>query len=363
MKILSIVGARPNFMKIAPLHRAFLMQPAIESKILHTGQHYDVRLSAIFFDQLNLPHPDYYLGIGPGTPTEQTAEIMLKVESVLRVEQPDWVLVVGDVTSTMACALAAAQAGVNVAHVEAGLRSGDRHMPEERNRILTDALADLLFVTEQTGVDNLRREGVADGKIKFVGNVLIDSLVQNRQKASALDTVTALGLRRQNYILLTMHRPVNVDSEVGLKLILQLVREVAQCKTVLFPIHPRTHVNLVRHNLMNSLAAMPNVRLLEPQGYLEFLNLLEHAAVVITDSGGVQEETTYLQVPCLTFRNSTERPATVDLGTNQLLTDLNPETVRQKVTEILAGQAKAGQVPPLWDGQAAERIVETFLTL
>ena len=361
MKILSIVGARPNFMKVAPLHRAFLQHPAITSKIVHTGQHYDARMSDVFFNQLDLPQPDYYLGVASGTLTQQTADIMLKFEEVMLVEKPDWVLVVGDVTSTIACALVAVRMGVRVAHVEAGLRSGDRRMPEEINRILTDSIVDLLFVTEQAGLDNLRREGVADEKIYFVGNVMIDSLVHYRQKANALNTVGTMGLAPGQYVLMTMHRPANVDAKTGLASIVQIVEDTARHKTVLFPMHPRTHNNLVKFGLIDRLLSIPNVRILEPQGYLEFLNLMEHAAIVITDSGGVQEETTYLQVPCLTFRNTTERPVTVELGTNQLLADLNPHTVHENVIEILEGRTKPGSVPPLWDGQTAGRIAEVLI--
>ena len=352
-------------MKVAPLHRAFLANPAIRAKIVHTGQHYDARMSDVFINQLDLPRPDYYLGVGGpvsggGSHTQQTADIMLKVETVLAIEQPDWVVVVGDVTSTLACALVAVRMGIRVAHVEAGLRSGDRRMPEEINRILTDNLSDLLFVTEQAGLDNLRREGITDEKIWFVGNVMIDSLVQYRRKANALDTVGTLGLTPGQYVLMTMHRPANVDNEAGLRSIVQMVEDTARHRTVLFPLHPRTRANLARFGLMDRLVGIPNVRLLEPQGYLEFLNLMERAAIVITDSGGIQEETTYLQVPCLTFRDSTERPVTVELGTNQLLVDLNPETVRQHVATILSGQAKVGIIPPLWDGQTAGRIVEVL---
>lgn len=358
MKILSIVAARPNFMKVAPLHRAFLTYPAIESKLVHTGQHYDASMSDIFFAQLELPQPAYYLGAGCGTATQQTAIILQKFEHIVRAEKPDWVLVVGDVTSTLACALTAAQLGIRVAHVEAGLRSGDDRMPEERNRRLTDVLSDLLFVTEQAGMDNLQREAIACEKIHFVGNILIDSLVQYRPQATALNTVGTLGLQPGSYILLTMHRSANVDTEAGLTKIVQVVADASVYKTVLFPMHPRTKANLIRFNLLNCLVDLPNVRLLEPQGYLEFLNLMEYAAIVITDSGGIQEETTYLHVPCLTFRDSTERPVTVEVGTNQLIADLNPETVTQNVKEIVTGHKKMGQIPPLWDGQTAKRIAE-----
>ena len=358
MKILTVVGTRPNFIKVAPLHRAFLNYPTIDSKLVHTGQHYDNKLSDIFFQQLNLPQPAYHLTIGVGSQTQQTADILTKFEPILLAEKPDWVLVVGDVTSTFACAVAAAQARMRLAHVEAGLRSGDREMPEERNRQHTDLLADLLFVTEQAGLDNLRHEGIPDQRIHFVGNVMIDSLVHYRQQANGLDVIGKMGLPSGSYVLITMHRPSNVDTEAGLRCIFQLVNDTARLKTVLFAMHPRTKASLIRNGLLEQLASLPNVTLLEPQGYLEFLNLTENAAAVITDSGGIQEETTYLNIPCLTFRDSTERPVTVEIGTNQLIADLNPETVLQKLEEILAGRAKIGQIPPLWDGQTAGRIAE-----
>ncbi|ARK11354.1 UDP-N-acetylglucosamine 2-epimerase (non-hydrolyzing) [Fibrella sp. ES10-3-2-2] len=356
MKILSIVGARPNFMKVAPLHRAFSKQQGVKSKIVHTGQHYDTRMSGVFFDQLGLPIPHHYLGVTTGTQTQQTADILVKFEAVIQVEQPDWVVVVGDVTSTLACALVAVRMGVRVAHVEAGLRSGDRSMPEEINRILTDNLADLLFVTEQAGLDNLQREGINSSKVRFVGNVMIDSLVHYRAKAGQQDTVGTLGLSPGGYVLLTMHRPSNVDSASGLQAIAQIALDAAQHSPVVFPVHPRTRANLIRYGLLDQLADQPAIRLLEPQGYLEFLNLMEHAQAVVTDSGGIQEETTYLQVPCLTLRTSTERPCTVTLGTNLLLPDLNPATVQTHLAAIRTGTAKKGTLPPLWDGYAAERI-------
>ena len=356
MKILSIVGVRPNFVKVAPLHRAFLAHPSIESKIVHTGQHHDAVMSDVFFDQFHLPPPDYYLNVPSGSATRQTAAILQKFEPVLQREQPDWVVVVGDVTSTLACALAAAQNGIRVAHVEAGLRSGDRQMAEERNRIVTDALADLLFATDQTSCANLRREGIAADKIHLVGNVMIDSLVQYRAKANALNTVEMLGLTKKEYVLLTMHRPFNVDTEAGLGRLLQVVNIMAALRPVVFPIHPRTRTNLIQFGLFDALETHPNVHVLEPLGYLEFINLMENAALVVTDSGGVQEETTYLRIPCLTFRPSTERPITIDCGTNQLVADLSPDTAGQLAAKILAGRTKAGQIPPLWDGYSAERI-------
>jgi UDP-N-acetylglucosamine 2-epimerase (non-hydrolysing) len=356
MKILSIVGVRPNFVKVAPLHRAFLTYPSIESKIIHTGQHHDAVMSDVFFDQFHLPQPDHYLNVQPGSATRQTADILQKFDEVLQREQPDWVVVVGDVTSTLACTLAASQNGVRVAHVEAGLRSGDRQMPEERNRIVTDALADLLFAPDQTSCNNLRREGIPADKIHLVGNVMIDSLVQYRAVANALTTVEALGFAKKEYVLLTMHRPFNVDTEAGLRRLLQVVKNTATLRPVVFPLHPRTRTNLIQFGLFDALVNSPNVHLLEPLGYLEFINLMENSALVITDSGGVQEETTYLNIPCLTFRPSTERPITVDYGTNQLVADLSPDTAGQMAAEILAGRHKSGQIIPLWDGRTAERI-------
>lgn len=358
MKILNIVGARPNFMKVAPLHRAFQQRSRIVSKIVHTGQHYDAKMSDVFFNQLELPEPHYFLGIGGGSHTQQTAKIMMEFEKVVEAEQPDLVLVVGDVNSTIACALVASKMHVPIAHVEAGLRSGDRRMPEEINRILTDSISDMLFVTEQAGIDNLRREGVPDSKVFMVGNCMIDSLVHYRQKAQALEVMTPLGVTKGDYVLMTMHRPANVDTAEGLSNILQIIQNTGQYRKVLFPIHPRTRNNIERFGLNDRLLSLQNLILTEPQGYLEFLNLMENAALVVTDSGGIQEETTYLQAPCLTFRDSTERPVTVELGTNQLLADLNPDTVHQKVVEILEGRAKKGIVPPLWDGRAAERIAD-----
>ncbi len=361
MKILNIVGARPNFMKIAPLHRAFQRYPQVESKIVHTGQHYDEKMSDIFFNQLELPKPDYFLGIGGGTHTQQTAKIMMEFEQVMNDEQPDLVLVVGDVNSTVACTLVAVKMGVPLAHVEAGLRSGDRTMPEELNRLMTDAVADYLFVTEQSGMIHLAKEGVPDEKVFFVGNVMIDSLAYFRQKAAGSDILQQAQTAEKEYILMTMHRPANVDNEAGLKSILQIIEDATKYKKVIFPMHPRTSNNIKKFGLEDRLNAIQNFVLMGPQGYLQFLKLMENAALIITDSGGIQEETTYLQVPCLTFRDTTERPITTTLGTNQLLKDLNPQTVHDRMVEILNGKARKGVVPPLWDGHAAERIAEILV--
>ena len=361
MKILNIVGARPNFMKIAPLHRAFQQHPQVDSKIVHTGQHYDEKMSDIFFNQLELPKPDYFLGIGGGTHTQQTAKIMLEFEQVVNDEKPDLILVVGDVNSTVACTLVAVKMGIPLAHVEAGLRSGDRTMPEELNRLMTDAVADYLFVTEQSGMIHLAKEGVPDEKVFFVGNVMIDSLAYFRQKAATSDILQQAQTTENEYILMTMHRPANVDNKAGLESILQIIEDAVKYKKVIFPMHPRTSNNIEKFDLNERLNNIKNFVLMGPQGYLQFLRLMENAAIIITDSGGIQEETTYLQVPCLTFRDTTERPITTTLGTNQLLKDLNPKTVHEKMMEILNGKARKGVVPPLWDGHAAERIAEILV--
>ncbi len=361
MKILNVVGARPNFMKVAPLHRAFSSRRGVVSKIVHTGQHYDDRMSDIFFRQLDLPRPDFFLGVSGGTHTQQTARIMLAFEQVLAQECPDRVVVVGDVNSTLACALAAVQSGVPAAHVEAGLRSGDLEMPEETNRILTDLLSDHLFVTEQAGVDNLLKEGIPQKRIHLVGNVMIDTLVSCREKARALGNLQALGLEPSHYVLMTMHRPSNAGRLEGLLAITDIMEKVAAHKPIVFPVHPHTEKRVLEHGLWERWSNIAGLTLLEPQGYLEFLNLMQHAFLVITDSGGVQEETTYLGVPCFTFRRTTERPVTVTLGANELFSGLDPEKVYARFLEILAGRGKRGAIPPLWDGKAAERIASILL--
>ena len=377
MNVIQVVGARPNFMKVAPLHRAIKNLAGWTSKIVHTGQHFDAKMSDIFFTQLELPKPDFFLGIGGGSHTEVTAKIMLAFEKIVESEKPDLIIVVGDVTSTLACTLVAIKMGIPLAHVEAGLRSGDRTMPEEINRILTDSVANYLFVTEQSGLDHLKREGVPDEKVFFTGNVMIDSLVRYQEKAKSSRILEELDLqpsdtenRREvsrlyetDYIVMTMHRPANVDTETGLRSILELI-ELSTAKTkVVFPIHPRTRSNMAKFGLEDTLTQNKNLILTEPLGYLEFIQLMTHSKAILTDSGGIQEETTYLGIPCLTFRDSTERPITVTLGTNQLLADLNPKITFAALEEILAGHHKKGQIPPLWDGHAAERIAENLFNL
>ncbi|MEZ4699370.1 MAG: UDP-N-acetylglucosamine 2-epimerase (non-hydrolyzing) [Rhodothermales bacterium] len=359
MKVFNVVGARPNFMKIGPLHRAFEQNGAFESIIVHTGQHYDERMSDVFFTQLQLPEPDIYLGVGSGSHAAQTARIMIAFEGALIEHRPDLVLVVGDVNSTVACTLVAAKSGVPVAHVEAGLRSGDRTMPEEINRIVTDSISDYLFVTEQSGLDHLRREGIADEKVFMVGNVMIDSLVHFRETAAASPILQDLGLRRRHYALMTMHRPSNVDDEQQLALVVESIELLCAVLPVVMPMHPRTRSRLEAAGLMRRLDALSNLVLTEPLGYLEFLRLMDNASLVVTDSGGVQEETTFLQIPCLTLRENTERPVTIELGTNELL-PLDPRVLRRRVDAILTGDVKQGRIPPLWDGNAATRIVDAL---
>jgi UDP-N-acetylglucosamine 2-epimerase (non-hydrolysing) len=361
MKILNVVGARPNFMKVAPLHRALEAAGGFESLIVHTGQHYDEQMSEVFFRQLELPEPDLYLGVGSGSHAQQTARIMTAFEPVVEEEQPDLVIVVGDVNSTVACALVATKLHVPVAHVEAGLRSGDRRMPEEINRIVTDSIADYLFVTEQSGVDNLQREGVADEKIFFVGNLMIDSLVRFREKAAETSILDDLGVTPGKYVLMTMHRPSNVDHEAGLRKLLEIIEGIAADRPLVFPMHPRTRNRFEAFGLLDALTSVNQLILLEPLGYLEFLRLMEKAAVVVTDSGGIQEETTFLQVPCLTLRVNTERPVTIDMGTNELM-PLDPQRIVQRVGH-LATVALHGDRPRRWDGQAARRIVSVLSTL
>ena len=362
MKILNIVGARPNFMKVAPLHRAFSKNPNITSKIIHTGQHFDAKMSDVFFEQLELPKPHYFLGVGGGSHTEVTARTMIEFEKIVRQEKPDVVLVVGDVNATLACALVAVKEHIPLVHVEAGLRSGDRKMPEEINRILVDSIADHLFITEQDGLDNLKKEGVDAQKVYFVGNVMIDSLIYYKEKASKLNIAGQMKIEG-DYILVTMHRPANVDTKEGLESILEIIENASLHLSIVFPIHPRTKNNMERFGLTERLNDIPNVFITEPQGYLEFLNLMDNAKIIVTDSGGIQEETTFLKIPCLTFRDSTERPITVTMGTNQLLSDLNPVTAYQKIKDVLDGNFKKGQIPPLWDGHAAERIADKIIEL
>jgi UDP-N-acetylglucosamine 2-epimerase (non-hydrolysing) len=362
MKILSVVGARPNLVKIAPLMRAMQRrQAAIQPVLVHTGQHYDERLSDIFFRQMGIREPDVNLEVGSASHSRQTGEILQRIEPVLIEQKPDLVLVVGDVNSTMAATLAAAKLSIPVAHVEAGLRSFDRTMPEEINRLVTDALADYLFVTEADAVENLLREGRPRERIYLVGNVMIDALRQFLPLAQQSSIPTELGLvdgarKLLPYAVLTLHRPSNVDSEKTLEGLLSAVGEIAEEVPVIFPVHPRTQERLRDgKNLLR-----PNLRLIPPVGYLDFLCLLSHARLVLTDSGGIQEETTALGVPCLTLRENTERPVTATQGTNQIV-GLDPAKILAAARDVLAGKIRAGRIPEFWDGNAAERIVDILL--
>lgn len=361
MKIVHTVGARPNLMKIAPIVVEMRRFDDIEQVLVHTGQHYDERMSGVFFHDLGIPPPNYNLGVGSGTHTWQTANVMLALEPLLQELAPDLVLVVGDVNSTMATALVTSKLGLPLAHVEAGLRSFDRTMPEEINRILTDAVADYLFTTERSANENLRREGIPDNKIFFAGNVMIDTLMAQRARAEILDMPRRFDLPPAGYAVLTLHRPGNVDVPETLRGIFDALDTIQQWLPVLFSIHPRTRKRLTEMGLMERVEAMPRLRLVEPLGYLEFLGLLSAAQLVLTDSGGIQEETTILGVPCLTLRENTERPITVTEGTNELL-GLAPDRIVAAVRRILDGSSKAGRIPELWDGHAAERIVRHLRT-
>ncbi|WP_310590706.1 non-hydrolyzing UDP-N-acetylglucosamine 2-epimerase [Dyadobacter sp. CY347] len=355
--MINIVGARPNFMKVAPLHRAFVRYRDIQSLIVHTGQHYDFRMSGIFFEQLQLPEPDYFLGVSNGSHAQQTAAIMVEFERVILIEKPDLVLVVGDVNSTLACALVAVKMHIPVVHVEAGLRSGDRKMPEEINRILTDAITDQLFVTEKSAMFNLLNENISHEKIHFVGNVMIDSLLHCLNQIVKNVGSNDESEKQRNYILLTMHRPANVDNAAVLREVLVMIQRLATSNCIIFPVHPRTLKNFEKQGLLDDLKEIKNLEMTEPQGYREFLTFIKNASLVITDSGGIQEETTFLQVPCITLRESTERPVTVEVGTNYLLPDWNAESVAQLANSMMEGHCKRGRIPALWDGCAADRIV------
>lgn len=359
MVIANVVGARPNFMKIAPIHRRMLQSEKISPVLIHTGQHYDEKMSKTFFVDLGMPQPDVYLGVGSGTHAEQTAAVMVKIEQFLSERKPDMLVVVGDVNSTIAASLAAAKLQVPVAHVEAGLRSNDRSMPEEINRILTDTIADFLFVTEQSGLDNLKNEGVAESRVYFVGNVMIDSLVEHLEKASGLPTLQEFGLAPHDYALMTLHRPSNVDNEQVLRQIFTALAGIQKDMPIIFPMHPRTRKMLNTFGLDGDIRAMVHILITEPLGYLPFLRLMSQAKLVLTDSGGIQEETTFLKIPCLTMRENTERPVTVTLGTNQLV-GMNPDNILAGYHAAMNGALADAQIPPLWDGMAAKRIVETF---
>lgn len=360
--ILCVVGARPNFMKIAPIMRALAEHPDLRGSLLHTGQHYDAAMKQSFFDQLSIPEPDIDLEVGSGSHSEQTANIMLRFEPVLLEMKPDAVLVVGDVNSTVACALVAAKHGVPIIHVEAGLRSFDRAMPEEVNRVLTDQMSDLLYTTERDAITNLEREGIDADRVEFVGNVMIDTLLFNLPKAvAASETLAAVSAGApQRYALLTLHRPSNVDDAQTLTNLVTVLLDLHRDTPLVFPVHPRTKKQLIASNNLERLRDA-GVVLLEPQGYHQMLGLMRDACVVMTDSGGIQEETTALGVPCLTLRENTERPITVTEGTNTVV-GTSADAIRQAHKALLAGNGKAGRQPEFWDGRAAQRIADHLAT-
>ncbi|MEK6943368.1 MAG: UDP-N-acetylglucosamine 2-epimerase (non-hydrolyzing) [Nanoarchaeota archaeon] len=356
MKIVSIVGTRPNFMKIAPLIKEFKKRK-INHILVHTGQHYDKKMSRLFFDELNLPKPNVNLGISSGNRMEQIEKMTSEIEKVLKNENPDLVVVVGDVNSTFAGALAAKHLGIKVAHVEAGLRSFDMEMPEEINRILTDGISNFLFTTEESARKNLLNEKIPNERIFFVGNVMIDTLLQHKEKASKSKILKDLKLKKKEYCVLTLHRPSNVDTKNGLKKIISILEKVQNKIKIVFPVHPRTRKNIESFGLNNKISSMKNLIVTDPLGYLDFLCLMSNSRFVLTDSGGIQEETTVLRIPCITMRNSTERPVTVSQGTN-LLVSTDSKKVISKSLEIISGKIKVkNKIPKLWDGKATERIV------
>lgn len=360
LKIANVVGARPNFMKIAPIIDEMKKHEQIEATLVHTGQHYDEKMSKFFFDDLGLPVPDVYLGVGSGGHGEQTGKVMIEFEKIMRGNKPDVVLVVGDVNSTIACSLVAVKMGIKVAHVEAGLRSYDRGMPEEINRVLTDQISDYLFLTERSAFVNLEREGIAAEKIHFVGNVMIDSLMKHREAAEQSNVLQDLKLESGKYGLITLHRPSNVDVKANLESILYALFQVQRDLPLVFPVHPRTRKQIELFGLQEQVSQAPNLIWSDPLGYLDFLKLMAHSQLVITDSGGIQEETTVLGVPCITVRENTERPVTVTEGTN-LVIGMSPQRIIEESFRILEGNGKKGGVPEFWDGKAAERIVRILL--
>ncbi len=348
-------------MKVAPVLRAIREQASdiFDAMLVHTGQHYDANMSDIFFADLDMPQPDKFLGIGSGSHAEQTAKVMIEMESLFAIEKPDLVMVAGDVNSTLATAIVAAKAGIKLAHIESGLRSFDRSMPEEINRIVADEFSDLCFVTEPSGIKNLQHEGIPEDRIFFVGNTMIDSIVANREKAKAAFSEVAkkYGIEAKKYALVTLHRPSNVDDEENLTLLVGLFEEMhSYAKNIIFPVHPRTRKKLEEFHLTDRVKKIAGLELIDPVGYLSFLSLQDNAAVVLTDSGGIQEETTVLGVPCITLRENTERPVTIEQGTNEM-TGLDITKIVALSQKAFDGKWKQASIPELWDGKASDRIL------
>jgi UDP-N-acetylglucosamine 2-epimerase (non-hydrolysing) len=358
LRVVTVVGCRPNFMKVAPIVAEMRRHGGFEPLIVHTSQHRGRVMSDVFFQDLELPEPDIHLGVGPGSATQQVAQIMLAFEPVLQDTAPDLVLVVGDVSSTLACALTSNKLGIPVAHVEAGLRSFDREMPEEVNRLLTDQLADLLFASEWSGVHNLEKEGIPKSRVFFVGNVMIDTLLASAPKIARSEVLDRLGLHGQRYAVLTLHRPSNVDDPETLASMLGALESLQDQIRIVFPIHPRTAQRLTQFGFGGRLSRS-NLLIADPLGYVDFVRLVQEAALVMTDSGGIQEETTMLRVPCLTLRDNTERPATVTHGTNRLV-GTDPDRIVAAASSVLRGFSPAPRCPDLWDGRAAMRIVQVL---
>ena len=355
-RIVNVVGVRPNFMKIAPICEEMKRHPNLEPLLIHTGQHYDQKMDQVFFEDLGIPRPDINLSVGSASHAVQTARIMERFEKVLLEIKPHLVLVVGDVNSTLAAALVAAKMGIKVAHIEAGLRSFDRTMPEEINRILTDAISEFLFVTEESGVENLRREGLPDEKIFLVGDVMIDTLLKNKLRADKSDILGRLGLKAKSFSVLTLHRPSNVDQKKALKAIFTGLAEVQEKITIVFPAHPRTFKNIQRFGLDSAITNMRGFIATQPLGYLDFLKLLLESRFVLTDSGSIQEETSALGIPCITLRENTERPITLERGTN-VLVGCDPKRIVEESLRALSNSRPEPPDIPYWDGHAAERIV------
>ncbi|HEV7746973.1 MAG TPA: UDP-N-acetylglucosamine 2-epimerase (non-hydrolyzing) [Pyrinomonadaceae bacterium] len=362
LKVINVVGARPNFMKVAPIVEAMKRREReFTPLVVHTGQHYDAAMSDAFFNDLELPQPDVYLGVGSGSHAAQTASVMERFEPVVLQEKPDWVLVVGDVNSTLACALVCVKLGVKVAHVEAGLRSRDRTMPEEINRLLTDQIADLLFTPSADADENLRAEGIPQERIRLVGNVMIDSLIKHLPRAQESDRVIQ-DLQLNEYAVLTLHRPSNVDEPTTLKRILEAIQEIGKRIPVVFPVHPRTKKMILELPAIDRLANAAGLWFIPPLGYLDFLGLYSRARLVLTDSGGIQEETTVLGIPCLTLRENTERPITVTMGTNRIV-GTDPDKIIAAAFDALSETTKQAASIPLWDGRTADRIVDELLMM
>lgn len=362
LKVINVVGARPNFMKVAPIVEAMRRRKREFTPLLvHTGQHYDSAMSDSFFRDLELPEADVYLGVGSASHAAQTAAVMERFEPFVIQENPDWVIVVGDVNSTLACALVCAKLGVKVAHVEAGLRTRDRTMPEEINRLLTDQISELLFTTSEDAGDNLRAEGISADRIRFVGNIMIDSLLKYLPRSDKSTILKDLSLSEREYAVLTLHRPINVDDPTTFARILESLETISRRLPIIFPVHPRTRKTINKLGFADRISTIGGLRLIEPVGYVDFLRLNSRARLVLTDSGGIQEETTVLGIPCMTLRESTERPITVTMGTNVVVGTVPQKIIEAALAALDESRSNSHKIPPLWDGHTAERILDALI--